>query len=170
MRFPTLSKPQALGLALWSFGMVIARSCSLNAVADLLSPMLGQPYKTIRERLRDTYREAKAGEQRVELKWHPFLRVNSQGTFRREGWYITGSRFLTGCLPRAAAGTSNIANEVVGSGNTRAWMKVSRSYGFYTKTLVIIHRQEFFALLPMTRVALQMTFKGVNIFVAILPE
>jgi hypothetical protein len=23
----------------------------------------------------------------VELKWHPFLRVNSQGTFRREGWY-----------------------------------------------------------------------------------
>ena len=29
MRFPSLSKPQALGLALWSFGMIIARSCSL---------------------------------------------------------------------------------------------------------------------------------------------
>ena len=35
MRFPSLSKPQALGLALWSFGMVIARSCSLTAVADV---------------------------------------------------------------------------------------------------------------------------------------
>ena len=23
----------------------------------------------------------------VELTWHPFLRVNSQGTFGREGWY-----------------------------------------------------------------------------------
>ena len=38
MRFPSLSKPQALGLALWSFGMVIARSCSLTAVADVLAP------------------------------------------------------------------------------------------------------------------------------------
>ena len=68
MRFPSLSKPQALGLALWSFGMVIARSCSLTAVADVLAPLLGQSYNTLRERLRDTYREAdaKAGEQRAE--------------------------------------------------------------------------------------------------------
>ena len=34
---PSLSKPQALGLALWSFGRVIARSCSLTAVADVLA-------------------------------------------------------------------------------------------------------------------------------------
>ena len=69
MRFPSLSKPQALGLALWSFGMVIARSCSLTAVADMLAPLMGQSYNTLRERLRDTYREAdaKAGEQRAEL-------------------------------------------------------------------------------------------------------
>lgn len=40
-RFPSLSKQQALGLALWSFGMVIARSCSLTAVADVLAPLLG---------------------------------------------------------------------------------------------------------------------------------
>ena len=67
MRFPSLSKPQALGLALWSFGMVIARSCSLTAVADVLAPLMGQSYNTLRERLRDTYREAdaKAGKQRV---------------------------------------------------------------------------------------------------------
>ena len=79
MRFPSLSKPQALGLALWSFGMVIARSCSLTAVADVLAPLLGQSYNTLRERLRDTYREAgaKAGEQRAELDvtecWAPWL-------------------------------------------------------------------------------------------------
>ena len=39
MRFPSLSKPQALGLALWSFGMVLARSCSLTAVADVLATL-----------------------------------------------------------------------------------------------------------------------------------
>ena len=86
MRFPALSKPQASGLALWSFGMVVARSCSLTAVADVLAPLLGQPYNTLRERLRDTYREAgaKAGEQRVELNvtecWAPWL------AWLLEGW------------------------------------------------------------------------------------
>ena len=56
-----------------------SRSCSLTAVADVLAPLMGQSYNTLRERLRDTYREAdaKAGEQRVELKvtecWAPWL-------------------------------------------------------------------------------------------------
>jgi hypothetical protein len=78
-RFPSLSKPQALGLALWSFGMIIARSCSLSAVADLLAPLLGKSFNTMRERLRDTYREAnaKAGDHRAELDvtlcWAPWL-------------------------------------------------------------------------------------------------
>jgi hypothetical protein len=69
MRFPSLSKPQALGLALWS----IARSCNLTAVAYVLAPLMGQSYNTLRERLRDTYREAgaKAGEQRAELDLTP---------------------------------------------------------------------------------------------------
>jgi len=59
----------AVGLALWSFGMIIARSCSLTAVADLPAPLLGQSFNTMRERLRDTYREAgaKAGDRRAEL-------------------------------------------------------------------------------------------------------
>lgn len=78
-RFPTLSKPQAVGLALWSFGMVVARSCSLSAVANLLSPLLDQSFNTVRERLRDTYREAeaKAGGKRADLDvsvcWGPWL-------------------------------------------------------------------------------------------------
>lgn len=78
-RFPTLSKPQACGLALWSFGMILVRSCSLSAVAHLLAPLLNQSFNTVRERLRDTYREAdaKAGDQRAELDvsvcWGPWL-------------------------------------------------------------------------------------------------
>ena len=78
-RFPTISKPQAMGLALWSFGMVLARSCSLTAVANILAPLLGQSFNSTRERLRDTYREAsaKAGDQRAELDvtlcWAPWL-------------------------------------------------------------------------------------------------
>lgn len=78
-RFPTLSKPQACGLALWSFGMILVRSCSLSAVAHLLAPLLNQSFNTVRERLRDTYREAsaKAGNQRAELDlsvcWGPWL-------------------------------------------------------------------------------------------------
>lgn len=56
-----------------------SRSCRLTAVADVLAPLMGQSYNTLRERLRDTYREAgaKAGEQRTELDvtecWAPWL-------------------------------------------------------------------------------------------------
>gem|GEM_PF-1200722 len=86
MRFASLSKPQAFGLALWSFGMILARSCSLTAVADMLAPLLGQSFNTVRERLRDSYREteAKAGKQRAELDatlcWAPWL------AWILEGW------------------------------------------------------------------------------------
>jgi Transposase DDE domain len=79
-RLPHLSKPLVAGLALWSFGMVIARSCALTAVAVTLAPILKQGFFTVRERLRDLYREgaAKAGRQRrtldLSLCWAPWLR------------------------------------------------------------------------------------------------
>jgi hypothetical protein len=84
--FPRLSKPLATGLALWSFGMIVARSCGLTAVAGILAPLLGQPFNTLRERLRDTYREAdaKAGSCRAHLEvsdcWAPWL------AWVLEGW------------------------------------------------------------------------------------
>lgn len=64
-----LSRPQATILALWSFGMVVARSCGLSTVAATLAAILGVKENTIRERLRDEYREAtaKKGKQRVTL-------------------------------------------------------------------------------------------------------
>jgi Transposase DDE domain len=78
-RFPHLSKPMAACLALWSLGMIIARSCSLTSVAWAWVPIRKEPFNTVRERLRDLYREApaKAGTRRRELDlstcWAPWL-------------------------------------------------------------------------------------------------
>ncbi|HZZ78339.1 MAG TPA: hypothetical protein VFE62_07460 [Gemmataceae bacterium] len=78
-RFPHLSKPMAACLALWSLGMIVARSCSLTAVAWAWVPIVKAKFYTLRERLRDLYREApaKAGTQRSELDlntcWAPWL-------------------------------------------------------------------------------------------------
>lgn len=68
-RFPRLSKPQALGLALWSFGLALARGCGLSAVAVALAPVLGRPENTVRQRLREFYLPAgrKRGPGRAEL-------------------------------------------------------------------------------------------------------
>jgi hypothetical protein len=67
--FPDLSKPQAVGLASWSLGMVLAQSCALTAVALLLAQLLKQGYHAVRQRLREFYLEAdaKKGEQRCQL-------------------------------------------------------------------------------------------------------
>lgn len=78
-RFHHMSKPMAGCLALWSLGMIVARSCSLTGVAWALAPILNEKFYTLRERLRDWYREApaKAGLQRCELDlktcWAPWL-------------------------------------------------------------------------------------------------
>lgn len=68
--FPHLSKPQAAVLALWSFGIVLARRCTLPAVANVLSPLLGKSFNTVRQRLREWYKAApnKSGQHRRELK------------------------------------------------------------------------------------------------------
>jgi hypothetical protein len=85
IHFPGLSKPVVMGLALWSLGMIVVGACSLSAVADWWSCRLGQRHHTVRERLRDVYREkeAKAGKRRrqldVEVCWAPWL-----------GWVLEG--------------------------------------------------------------------------------
>ncbi len=50
---PHLSKTQATGLALWSLGMVLARSCALTAVSAFLAEGLQQKDNTVRQRLRE---------------------------------------------------------------------------------------------------------------------
>lgn len=66
---PHLSKPQAFVLALWSFGMVLAESCALSAVALKLGKLLDCSFYTVRARLKEWYQEAdaKSGKLRQEL-------------------------------------------------------------------------------------------------------
>jgi hypothetical protein len=65
---PHRSKPQATVLALFSLGMVCARSCAISAVAAFLAVALDQKANTLRQRLREFWWEApaKAGEERQE--------------------------------------------------------------------------------------------------------
>ena len=66
---PHLSKPQAAVLALWSVGMVLARSCALPAVSLFLAKGLDRKANTVRQQLREFCYEAtaKRGKPRQEL-------------------------------------------------------------------------------------------------------
>src|SRR5437868_4919839 len=66
---PQLSRPQACVLALWSYGMVLAKSCGITSVVALLAPLVGQSESTLRQRLREWCYDAKdkKGKQRQEL-------------------------------------------------------------------------------------------------------
>ncbi len=68
--FPHLSQPQARVLALWSLGMVRARSGALSAVSRLLAQWLERNPNTVRQQLRDFCYEAaaKRGVPRQELE------------------------------------------------------------------------------------------------------
>ncbi|HKB35094.1 MAG TPA: transposase [Gemmataceae bacterium] len=67
--FAHLSAAQLRGLAWFSFGMILARSCSVTAVAAQLADFLGQKFDTVKQRLREWYCEAdaKAGTHRRQL-------------------------------------------------------------------------------------------------------
>ena len=67
---PHLSKPQAAVLALWSVGMVLARSCALTAVSLFIAEGLERKPNTVRQQLREFCYEAKVkrGGPRQEVK------------------------------------------------------------------------------------------------------
>src|SRR5262249_21302718 len=67
---PQLSKPQATVLALWSFGMVLARSCALTAVSQMLAKGMQRKEPTVRQQLREWYYDAKRkrGAKRQALR------------------------------------------------------------------------------------------------------
>src|SRR5262249_12576213 len=66
---PHLSKSQATVLALWSLGMVLARSCALTAVSAFLATWLGRKEPAVYQQLRELCYEAtaKRGTARQEL-------------------------------------------------------------------------------------------------------
>ena len=65
----SLSKPQATVLAMWSFGMVLARSCALTAVSQLLAAGMRHKEQTVRQQLREWYYDVprKRGPKRQAL-------------------------------------------------------------------------------------------------------
>lgn len=67
--FSHLSRPQAHVLALWSYGMVLAKSCGITSVAALLADLLVCSFDTMRQRLREWCYDAedKKGKQRQEV-------------------------------------------------------------------------------------------------------
>lgn len=67
---PHLSKPQVVVLAMWSFGMVITKSCGLTTVSVFLAHLLGKKENTVRQQLREWYKdgEKKKGTQREEIE------------------------------------------------------------------------------------------------------
>ena len=76
---PHLSKPQATVLALWSLGMVLARSGALTAVRAFLATWLGRTEPAVRQQVREFCYEATAkrgtarGARAVEPCFVPLL-------------------------------------------------------------------------------------------------
>lgn len=66
---PHLSVPEAVVLALWSFGMVLTKSCGLTTVSSFIAMLLEQKENTVRQRLREWYRDSKdkKGENRRDF-------------------------------------------------------------------------------------------------------
>jgi hypothetical protein len=68
-QMPHLSKPQATVLALWSFGIMATQSCGLTTVSVFIAALLGKKENTVRQQLREWYRDvdAKKGHHRQAL-------------------------------------------------------------------------------------------------------
>jgi hypothetical protein len=66
---PNLSPAQATVLALWSFGMVLARSCGITSVCAILAPLLADKESTLRQRLREWCydKDHKRGDNRQDI-------------------------------------------------------------------------------------------------------
>jgi hypothetical protein len=57
-KMPHLTKPQAVVLAMWSFGIVMTQSSGLTTVSVFLAELLDKKENTIRQQLREWYRDA----------------------------------------------------------------------------------------------------------------
>jgi hypothetical protein len=66
---PSMSKPQIKGLALWSIGIVLAKSSSLNAVVLALTCWLDFRASSLRRRLQEWYYEAAAKKGHGSGAW-----------------------------------------------------------------------------------------------------
>ncbi|MBD2494633.1 hypothetical protein [Nostoc sp. FACHB-280] len=59
-KIPHLRLPEVVGLATWSFGIVMTKSSSLSKVSKFIAQVNGEKANTVRQRLKEWYQEAKA--------------------------------------------------------------------------------------------------------------
>jgi hypothetical protein len=130
---PHLSKPQAIVLALWSFGMGLARSCALTAVSTLLAAGLQRKDYTVRQQWRAWCSEVTAtqGVQRwarqVETCCAPLLAwvlSEWQGTQLAVALDATtlGTRFVVVALSVVSRGCAiPVAWAILPAGAKQAW-------------------------------------------------
>ena len=57
-KMPNLTKPQAVVLAMWTFGIVMTQSSGLTTVSVFLAELLGKKENTVRQQLREWLRDA----------------------------------------------------------------------------------------------------------------
>ena len=132
-QLPHLSKSQAAVLALWSLGMVLARSCALSAVALVLAAWQGRKVNTVRQQLREFCYEAEAkrGAHRqalaVEPCFVPLLRWVLAGYTGRQlalalDATTLGDRFVVLAISVVYRGCAlPVAWTVLPAGDKRAW-------------------------------------------------
>lgn len=91
--FPSFSRPQATGLALWSIGIVLASSASLHAVTLALATWLSWKRFSIRRRLQEWYLEAaakkghgSAGKGYQRRDWDPHATAPALLRWILDGW------------------------------------------------------------------------------------
>jgi Transposase DDE domain len=130
---PCLSEAQVRVLALWSLGMVLARSCGLTAVAAVLAAWQRRRENTVRQQLREFCyaAEAKAGARRrevaVEACFAPLLRWALAGYAGRQlalalDATTLGSRFVVLACSVVYRGCAiPVAWAVLPAGAKRAW-------------------------------------------------
>ncbi|MEM6751733.1 MAG: hypothetical protein AAF630_01905 [Cyanobacteria bacterium P01_C01_bin.38] len=79
-KMPNLTKPQAVVLAMWTFGIVMTQSSGLTTVSVFLAELLGKKENTVRQQLREWYRDAedktKTGRASIDVTscFSPLLR------------------------------------------------------------------------------------------------
>lgn len=104
--FAHLSKPQAVGLAMWSAGIALTGSGGISHISTLLALVLQQKEGSVLQRLREWYLETaqKSGEHRRELKvttcFAPLLRwiVRLLTGSERQRWTVLAiSVVVNGC-------------------------------------------------------------------------
>ena len=87
---PGLSPAQAYVLALWSYGMVLARSCGITSVAVFLAPLLGAKENTVRQRLREWCYDAE--DKRGTTRCRPLAPPSPAGERWRPRWAARSRR------------------------------------------------------------------------------